>query len=76
MGTSKSYGGMQGKPNWSPLSGSVTRACDTGTISNNALSNVASNFVKLLGGSNSGGRGHSGVGGKAGIKLLKNWAVF
>jgi hypothetical protein len=76
MGTSKSYGGMQGKPNWSPLSGSVTRACDTGTISNNAFSNVASNFVKLLGGSNSGGRGHSGVGGKAGIKTAQKLGSF
>lgn len=76
MGTSKSYGGMKGKPNWSPLSSSVTRACDTGTISSNALSNVASNFVKLLDGSNSGGRGHSGVGGKAGIKTAQKLGNF
>ena len=76
MGTSKSYGGMKGKPNWAPLSSSVTKACDTGTISEKALNNIASNFVKLLGGSNSGGRGYSSVGGRAGIKTAQKLGGF
>jgi len=76
MGTSKSYGGMKGKPNWAPLSSSVTKACGTGKISNNALNNIASNFVKLLGGSGSGGYGHSNVGGRAGIKTAQKLGGF
>jgi 8-oxo-dGTP pyrophosphatase MutT (NUDIX family) len=76
MGTSKSYGGMKGKPNWAPLSSSVTRACEIGKIPNSALNNIASNFVKLIGGSNSGGRGHSTVGGRAGIKTAQKLGGF
>jgi len=76
MGTSKSYEGAKGNPNWSPLSGSVTRACDTGTISNNSLSNVASNFAKFLGGSNFGGRGRSKIGGRAGIRTAQRLGGF
>jgi hypothetical protein len=76
MGTSKSYGGMKGKPNWAPLSSSVSKACNTGIISNNALNNISSNFVKLLGGSNLGGRGHSNVGGRAGIKTAQRLGGF
>ena len=76
MGTSKSYGGMKGKPNWSPLSSSVSRACGTGTIPTTTLNNVASNFVKLLGGSNSAGQGHSKVGGRAGIRTAQRLGGF
>src|SRR5690554_4808381 len=76
MGTSKSYDGIKGNPNWSHLSGSVTRACNTGDISNNGLNNVASNFAKLLGGSNYGGRGRSKIGGRAGIKTAKKLGGF
>ncbi|MCG6188663.1 NUDIX hydrolase [Maribellus maritimus] len=76
MGTSKSYEGAKGNPNWSHLSGSVTRACDTGTISNNSLSNVASNFAKFLGGSNYGGRGRSKIGGRAGIRTAQRLGGF
>ena len=76
MGTSKSYGGMKGKPNWAPLSSSVTRACGTGKISNSTLNNITSDFVKLLGGSNSGGRGYSKVGGRAGIKTAQRLGGF
>ena len=76
MGTSKSYEGAKSNPNWPPLSGSVTRACDTGTISNNSLSNVASNFAKLLGGSNYGGRGRSKIGGRAGIRTAQRLGGF
>jgi ADP-ribose pyrophosphatase YjhB (NUDIX family) len=76
MGTSKSYEGANGNPNWSHLSGSVTRACDTGTISNNSLSNVASNFAKFLGGSSYGGRGRSKIGGRAGIRTAQRLGGF
>lgn len=76
MGTSKSYEGAKGNPNWSQLSGSVTRACETGTISNNSLSSVASNFAKFLGGSNFGGRGKSKIGGRAGIRTAKRLGGF
>ena len=71
MGTSKSYGGIKGNPNWSNLSRSATTACGTGKIADNKLNNVASNFVKLLGGSNYGGRGHSKIGGRAGIQTAQ-----
>lgn len=76
MGTSKSYEGAKGNPNWSHLSSSVTRACDTGSISNNSLSSVASNFAKLLGGSNFGGRGKSKIGGRAGIRTAQRLGGF
>lgn len=76
MGTSKSYDGIKGNPNWSHLSGSVTRACDTGNIPNNSLNSVASNFAKLLGGSNYGGRGRSTIGGQAGIKTAQKLGDF
>jgi len=76
MGTSKSYEGAKGNPNWSHLSGSVTRACETGTISDNSLSSVTSNFAKFLGGSNSGGRGQSKIGGRAGIKTAQRLGGF
>lgn len=76
MGTSKSYGGAKGHPNWSQLSSSVTRACETGTISDNSLNNVTSNFAKLLGGSNFGGRGKSKIGGRAGIRTAKKLGGF
>lgn len=76
MGTSKSYDGIKGNPNWSNLSGSVTRACDTGKISNSSLNNVASNFAKLLGGSNYGGRGRSNIGGGAGIRTAQKLGGF
>lgn len=76
MGTSKSYEGAKGHPNWSQLSSSVTRACDTGTISNYSLSNVTSNFAKFLGGSNFGGRGKSKNGGRAGIKTAQRLGGF
>jgi len=76
MGTSKSYDGIKGNPNWSHLSGSVTRACDTGHISNSSLSDVASNFARLLGGSNYGGRGQSKIGGRAGIRTAQKFGGF
>lgn len=76
MGTSKSYEGIKGNPNWSKLSGSITRACDTGNIPLTNLNRIASNFVTLLGGSNLGGRGHSKIGGRAGIKTAQNLGSF
>ncbi len=76
MGTSKSYEGAKDNPNWSHLSGSVTRICDTGSISNNSLSTVVSNFAKLLGGSNFGGRGKSKIGGRAGIRTAQRLGGF
>lgn len=76
MGTSKSYEGAKGNPNWSQLSGSVTRACETGTISDNSLSYVTSNFAKFLGGSNFGGRGKSKIGGRAGIRTAQKLGGF
>lgn len=76
MGTSKAYGGITGEPNWSQLSDSITRACDTGSIPAKKLGKVTSNFVKLLGGSNIGGRGGSRIGGKAGIKTAQKLGGF
>ncbi len=76
MGTSKSYEGAKGHPNWSQLSVSVTRACETGTISDNSLGNITFNFAKFLGGSNFGGRGKSKIGGRAGIKTAQKLGGF
>jgi hypothetical protein len=76
MGTSKSYTGIKGNPNWSNLSRIATTTCDTGKISDNKLNNVASNFVRLLGGSNYGGRGHSKIGGRAGVRTAQKLGGF
>lgn len=76
MGTSKAYGGITGEPNWSQLSNSITRACDIGDIPEYKLSRVTSNFVKLLGGSNKGGRGGSKILGRAGIRTAKKLGGF
>ncbi|MFW5872113.1 MAG: hypothetical protein ACOCUT_03315 [bacterium] len=76
MGTSKAYDGIKGNPNWSNLSDSVTRACETGPISPNSLNRVTSNFAKLLGGSKYGGRGRSKIGGRAGIRTAKKLGGF
>ena len=76
MGTSTSYGGIKGNPNWSQLSSSVTRACDTGNISSYSLNSITSNFVKLIGGANYGGRGRSKIGGKSGIRTAKKLGGF
>jgi hypothetical protein len=76
MGTSKSYEGAKGHPNWPQLSSSVTRACDTGVITKNSFNNITSNFVKVLGGSNFGGRGNSKIGGRAGIKTAQKLGGF
>lgn len=76
MGTSKAYGGIKGNPNWSSLSASVTRICDTGVISNNNLNVVISKFSKLLGGANYGGRGNSSIGGRAGIRTAQKLGRF
>lgn len=76
MGTSKSYDGIKGNPNWSQLSSSVTRACDTGSISNASLNTVVSNFARLIGGSNYGGRGRSNIGGKAGVRTAQKLGRF
>jgi hypothetical protein len=40
------------------------------------LNNVASNFVKLLGGSGSAGQGHSSIGGRAGIRTAQRLGGF
>ncbi len=76
MGTSKAYGGITGEPNWSQLSDSITRACDTGDIPEYKLSRVTSNFVKLIGGSNKGGRGGSKISGRAGISTAQKLGGF
>jgi hypothetical protein len=76
MGTSKAYGGIKGNPNWTKLSSSVTRACNTGKISPSSLNSVTSNFVALLGGSKSGGRGRSKIGGKAGTRTAQRLGKF
>lgn len=76
MGTSKSYSGIKGNPNWSNLSSSVTRNCDNGNLSDSALNKIVSNFSKLLGGSNYGGRGRSNIGGRAGLKTAQKLGGF
>lgn len=76
MGTSKSYDGIKGNPNWSNLSRSITSACDSGRISSSNLNKIASNFTALIGGSNYGGRGRSKIGGQAGIKTAKKLVGF
>jgi hypothetical protein len=76
MGTSKSYGGIKGNPNWSNLSRSVTSICNTGKISDKKFDEVTSNFVKLLGGSNYGGRGNSKIGGRAGLRTAQKLGGF
>lgn len=76
MGTSTSYNGIKGNPKWSKLSSSVTRACDTGSISTSNFKSIASNYVALLGGSTYGGRGRSKIGGQAGIRTAKKLGGF
>ncbi len=76
MGTSQSYSGFSKNPNWKPLSDSITRACDSGNIPNRKLARVAGNFVRLLGGSNLGGRGQSKIGGKSGIRTAQRLGGF
>lgn len=76
MGTSKSYEGIKGNPNWSKLSDNVTRSCESGEIPCSSLNNIISSFVILLGGSQNGGRGKSLIGGKAGIKTAKKLGSF
>jgi hypothetical protein len=76
MGTSQSYSGFSKNPNWKPLSDSITRACDDGTIPSQKLGRVTNRFVNLLGGSKIGGRGGSKIGGKAGIRTAKNIGGF
>ena len=76
MGTSTSYGGIKGNPNWSQLSSYVTKTCDTGSISPHSLNRVTSSFVKLIGGANKGGRGQSKLGGRSGIRTAKKFGGF
>lgn len=76
MGTSQSYSGFSKNPNWGPLSGSITSACDDGQISPDKLGRVANRFVNLIGGSSVGGRGGSKIGGKAGIKTAAKLGGF
>lgn len=71
MGTSQSYSGITGNPNWSKLSRQITTTCGNGSINQINLQKIASAFVSLLGGSNVGGRGGSSVGGKAGIRTAR-----
>jgi hypothetical protein len=76
MGTSKSFKGIKGNPNWSNLSRTVTLSCTTGSIDESKLAKVANKYVQLLGGSNYGGRGRSNIGGRAGIKTAQKLGRF
>lgn len=76
MGTSKSFGGIKGNPKWSDLSRIVTYTCVTGPIEDARLAKVVRRYVKLLDGSNYGGRGRSNIGGRAGIKTAQKLGGF
>lgn len=77
MGTSKSYKAtVQGQPQWGELSSSVTRSCNVGDISQDNLSRILGNYVNVIGGANSSGRGKSKIAGRSGIKTAKKLGGF
>lgn len=77
MGTSKSYKAtVKGQPQWGDLSSSVTRNCDGGNVSQVNLSRILGNYVNVVGGSNSSGRGNSKIAGRSGIKTAKKLGGF
>jgi len=77
MGTSKSYKAtVQGQPQWGELSNSVTRSCDSGAISTQNLKKILGNFVNVVGGASSAGRGGSKIAGRSGIKTAKKLGGF
>lgn len=72
MGTSKSYKAtVSGQPQWGDLSGSVTRSCDGGDVSLDNLSRILGNYINVIGGAGTSGRGSSKIAGRSGIKTAK-----
>lgn len=77
MGTSKSYTArVKGQPQWGDLSRAVTTGCGSGTLTKSKLSTILSNYVRVIGGSNSAGRGNSRIAGKGGIRNAKRIGAF
>jgi len=72
MGTSKSYStSATGQPQWGDLSRTVTTNCNGGTVTSASLGKIVGNYVNVLGGASSAGRGGSKIGGRSGIKTAK-----
>ncbi|GHU75797.1 hypothetical protein FACS189461_2580 [Spirochaetia bacterium] len=71
MGTSKSYGGLKGNPNWPKLSRTMTSACKAGPISKPHLNRIISNIPGIIGGSEYGGKGKSQIIGQSGIRTAQ-----
>ena len=76
MGTSKSYGGLKGNPNWSALSSTVTRSVNDGHPTQAALGSVMSRLVAHLGGTHSASSGSSRTGGRAGVRTARRLGSF
>jgi len=77
MGTSKSYTArVKGQPQWGDLSRAVTTGCGSGTMANNKLGTIMSNYIKVVGGANNAGRGNSRIAGKGGIRNAKRIGAF
>ena len=76
MGTSKSYGGLKGNPNWSSLSSTITGAVNDGHPTQKAMSHVMTRFVAHVGGSHGASSGSSGTGGRAGVRTARKLGSF
>lgn len=77
MGTSKSYKAtVSGQPQWGDLSESITRNCNAGIISIDKRGTIIGNFIRVIGGASSAGRGGSKIFGQSGIKTAKNLGSF
>lgn len=78
MGTSKSFSDTRHAmmPNWSDLSSSVTRSCDSSPITSEKKGDILRNYVSVIGGANKAGRGGSKIAGKSGIRSAKKIGSF
>ena len=78
MGTSKSFSDANKSmiPNWGDLSSAMTTSCDSSTLQTPKLQGLLKNFVNVLGGATTAGRGGSKVGGRGGIKTAKKIGGF
>lgn len=76
MGTSKSYGGLKGRPNWGPLSSAITQAVNDGHPTPKAMSVVMSRLVTHMGGSQTAASGGSRIGGRAGVRTAQRFGSF
>ncbi|WP_299112025.1 hypothetical protein [uncultured Winogradskyella sp.] len=77
MGTSKSFSDTKKNiPNWGSLSDTITRSCDSSTISTEKKNKILKRYVDVIGGSSKAGRGNSKVAGRSGIRTAKKLGAF